>query len=134
MRGGVKLRLLDVVVLWVALSSTESEYNALSEIPRDVIHMMQLVVEMKEQGYEISTAPPKVHCKVFEDNVGCLEMTRLPKMCPCTKHLCVKLDSLPMSDVSNAFFDAFKTEEETEAEECVTLKTKMSNAYSIMKI
>jgi hypothetical protein len=75
----------------VSLSSTESEYNALSESLRHVIHMMYLVDEMKEQGYKISTAPPKVHCKVFEDNAGCLEMARLPKMRPRTKHLCVKL-------------------------------------------
>ena len=46
---------------------------------------------MKEQGYTIITSPPKVHCKVFEDNAGCLEMARLPKMRPRTKHLCVKL-------------------------------------------
>ena len=30
---------------------------------------------------------PKVLCKVFEDNSGTLEMARLPKIHPCTKHI-----------------------------------------------
>jgi hypothetical protein len=34
---------------------------------------------------------PTVHCKVFEDNAAVVEMCRLPKMRPRTKHLCVRL-------------------------------------------
>ena len=30
---------------------------------------------------------PEIHCKAFEDNSGALEMARLPKMRPRTKHL-----------------------------------------------
>ena len=35
-------------------------------------------------------AQPKVHCKVFEDNAGAIEMTRVPKMRPRTKHINIK--------------------------------------------
>jgi hypothetical protein len=34
--------------------------------------------------------PPVVHCKAFEDNSGVLELARLPKMRPRTKHINVK--------------------------------------------
>jgi hypothetical protein len=75
----------------VALSTTEAEYNALSTSLREVIHLMQLVEEAKELGWTTFTGVPSVHCTVFEDNSGCLEMARLPKMRPRTKHLCVRL-------------------------------------------
>jgi hypothetical protein len=58
----------------VALSSTESEYNALSESLRSVIYMMQLVDEAKGLGWKTFEGKPTVHCKVFEDNSGALEM------------------------------------------------------------
>jgi len=74
------------------LSSTEAEYNALSESLRSVIHLMDLVTETKQQlAWTVTDAVPKIHCKVMEDNSGALEMARLPKMRPRTKHLCVKL-------------------------------------------
>jgi hypothetical protein len=75
----------------VALSSTEAEYNALSESLRHVRFLMQVVDEAKEVGWETFVGKPTVHCKVFEDNSGALEMVRLPKMRPRTKHLCVRL-------------------------------------------
>jgi hypothetical protein len=58
----------------VALSSTESEYNALSESLRSVIYMMQLVDKAKGLGWNTFVGTPTVHCKVFEDNSGALEM------------------------------------------------------------
>jgi hypothetical protein len=75
----------------VALSSSESEYAALSASLREVIHLMQLVAEAKDLGWETFVGKPTVHCKVFEDNSGALEMARLPKMRPRTKHICVKM-------------------------------------------
>ena len=75
----------------VALSSTESEYNTLSASLREVLHLMQIVKEAKRLGWQIFEGQPTVHCKVFEDNSGALEMARLPKMRPRTKHLCVRL-------------------------------------------
>ena len=76
----------------VALSTTEAEYNALSESLREVRNMMQLLDEAKDKlKWTTATTPPKVHCKVFEDNSGALEMVRLPKMRPRTKHICVRM-------------------------------------------
>jgi hypothetical protein len=75
----------------VALSSTEAEYNALSESLRSVIYMMRLVDEAKGMGWKTFVGKPTVHCKVFEDNSGAFEMVRLPKMRPRTKHVCIKM-------------------------------------------
>ena len=76
----------------VALSTTEAEYNALSESLREVISMMQLLDETKGKlQWATASMPPTVHCKVFEDNSGALEMGSLPKMRPRTKHICVRM-------------------------------------------
>ena len=76
----------------VALSSTEAEYIAISESMRDVLYLMQLVKDLRDcTGIRIGSTPPKVHCRIFEDNSGALEMVRLPKMRPRTRHMCVKL-------------------------------------------
>ena len=39
------------------------------------------------KGLHITDIPPQIHCTVFEDNSGALELARLPKMRPCTKHI-----------------------------------------------
>jgi hypothetical protein len=52
---------------------------------------MHLIDEAKEKGWRTVDEAPKIHCKVFEDNVGALEMAKLPKMRPRTKHLCIRL-------------------------------------------
>jgi hypothetical protein len=89
--GGCPLEWASKLQREVALSTTEAEYNAMSESLRSVIFLMQLVEEIGGQGWEVVKTPPTVHCKVYEDNSGALEMSRLPKMRPRTKHLCVKL-------------------------------------------
>lgn len=45
---------------------------------------------MSQHGFVFDSAPPQVHCKVFEDNVGALTMAQTPKMRPRTKHLNIK--------------------------------------------
>lgn len=76
----------------VALSTTEAEYNALSESLREVISLMQLMDETRAKlRWTTAEKPPVVHCKVFEDNSGALEMGRIPKMRPRTKHICVRM-------------------------------------------
>ena len=91
MYGGCPIVWASKLQREVALSTTEAEYNALSESLRWVIHLMALLKETTTIGWAITKQPPKIHCKVFEDNSGALEMARLPKMRPRTKHLCVKL-------------------------------------------
>ena len=75
----------------IALSSTESEYNGLSYALRDAIPLMELLKEMKRYGFPVTGSKAKVHCKVFEDNIGALEMAKTHKFRPRTKHLNVKL-------------------------------------------
>ena len=70
-----------------ALSITEAEYIALSTSLSEVIPMMGMLKEAWEQGLQVHDLPPKVHCMVFEDNSGALELARLPKICPRTKHI-----------------------------------------------
>ena len=48
---------------------------------------MGLLKEARAQGILIDDLPPKVHCTVFEDNSGALELARLPKIRPRTKHI-----------------------------------------------
>jgi hypothetical protein len=70
-----------------ALSTTEAEYIAMSMALRDVIPIMDLIKEMREHNIPVICTKPYVYCKVFEDNSGALELARLPKLCPCTKHI-----------------------------------------------
>ena len=71
----------------MTLSTTEAEYIALSTSLREVIPLMGMLKEAAEQGVQIDNLPPKIHCTVFEDNSGALELTLLPKVRPRTKHI-----------------------------------------------
>ncbi len=42
---------------------------------------------MKDWHIPVICSKPYVYCKVFEDNAGALELARLPKLHPCTKHI-----------------------------------------------
>jgi hypothetical protein len=54
---------------------------------RDVMPVLNLIAEMKEQDFQVICTQPYVYCKVFEDNSGALELAQLPKLCPRTKHI-----------------------------------------------
>ena len=41
----------------------------------------------RAHGVSIDNLPPKIHCTVFEDNSGALELARLPKIRLRTKHI-----------------------------------------------
>ena len=70
----------------IALSSSESEYIGLSCALREAIPIMRLLDEMATHEL-LPTAPQtRIHCKVFEDNIGALEMAREHKYRPRTKH------------------------------------------------
>ena len=71
----------------VGLSTTECEYMALSQALRETIPLMELLKELMKFGFSQFSATPTVFCKCFEDNSGALELARLPKMRPRTKHL-----------------------------------------------
>ena len=93
-RHGYIISYAGCPILWksqlqskVALSSTESEYTGLSYALRDAIPIMNLLSEMKQRGFPIRSSKAKVHCKVFEDNTGALEIAKIHKYRPRTKHL-----------------------------------------------
>jgi len=71
----------------VALSTTKAEYITMSHALCDVIPVMNLLQEMREQEFQVICNEPYVYCKVFEDNSGALELARLPKLSPRTKHI-----------------------------------------------
>jgi hypothetical protein len=71
----------------VELSTTEAEYIAMSQALRDVIPIMGLLQEMREQNFKVLCTKPYVYSKVFEDKSGALELARLPKLHPRTKHI-----------------------------------------------
>ncbi len=48
---------------------------------------MFLVQEICKKGFQVICTKPYIYCKVFEDNSGALELARLQKLCPCTKHI-----------------------------------------------
>jgi hypothetical protein len=73
----------------IALSTVESEYMALSQALREVIPMMVLLNEIKEV-FPTTVSTPKIHCKVWEDNQGCLSLAKEGKFSPRTKHIAIK--------------------------------------------
>ncbi len=96
-RAGFLITYVGCPIVWgsklqreSALSTTEAEYMALSEAFRSLLPLMDLLEEAREKGIPIESGPPIVRCKAFEDNSGALELARLPKMRPRTKHINVK--------------------------------------------
>jgi hypothetical protein len=71
----------------VASSTAEAEYIAMSQALRDVIPIIGLLQEMREQDFKVLCTEPYVYCKVFEDNSGTLKLARLLKLCPRSKHI-----------------------------------------------
>ena len=93
-RSGWLVRFTGVPITWAskmqtitAMSTTEAEYIALSTSLRENIPMMGMFQEAREHGLQVDYLPPKVHCTIFEDNSGALELARLPKIRPRTKHI-----------------------------------------------
>ena len=74
----------------IALSTTEAEYIAHSQAMREVLPIIWLMEEARKHEIPVLNATPKIHCKVFEDNAGAIEIANVPKMRPRTKHLNIK--------------------------------------------
>ena len=52
---------------------------------------MELLKGINKKGFITNTKPSKVRCRVFEDNNRALEMAKVHKFQPQTKHLNIKL-------------------------------------------
>jgi hypothetical protein len=95
-RTGYVIRLFGCPIIWVSklqteitLSTTESEYVALSQAMRDVIPLLE-VLNHVQKSIDVDIDTPVVRCTVFEDNQGALELAIAPKMRPRTRHIAVK--------------------------------------------
>ena len=89
---------MDCPVFWVsklqseiALSTTEAEYIALSHSMRETLPLIELLKEVyAAMGTSNQSKQGDVKCTVFEDNNGCIELAKCPKMRPRTKHISIK--------------------------------------------
>ena len=75
----------------IALSTRETEYTGLSYSLREAIPIMRLLREFKKHSIPVINETTPIQCRVFEDNSGALEMGRVDKYRPRTKHLNLKL-------------------------------------------
>src|SRR6056300_397126 len=114
----------------IALSSTESEYTGLSYALRDAIPIMRLFEEMIEYGIPIKSAKAEVHCRVFEDNTGALEIAKVHKFRPRTKHLNNRLVHHFRSYVNNGKITIHKIDTK---EQPADMLTKPLNEEGIVK-
>jgi hypothetical protein len=96
-RTGFLIKYAGCPIMWhsklqteIALSTTASEYVALSTALREVIPLMHMLLELFDQGMLEELHTPKIFCKLFEDNAGALEIAKTPKMRPRTKYLNTK--------------------------------------------
>jgi hypothetical protein len=74
----------------IALSTTEAEIIALSTALKTAIPLMEITKEMKSFGYNVLSTVPIVHCKLFEDNSGAIEIATNKKVRPRTRYMNVK--------------------------------------------
>jgi hypothetical protein len=63
---------------------------AISEAYRTLLPLMDLLSEAAMMGVPVEVGAPVIHCKTLEDNSGALQLARLPKMRPRTRHINVK--------------------------------------------
>ena len=96
-RHGFIVRYANCPVTWAsrmqtefALSATEAEYYGLSDALRTTIPLMQIIEEAGNYGLTPKGTKPKIHCKLFEDNSGAVEMVKVPKIRPRTRHINTK--------------------------------------------
>ena len=71
----------------ICLSTTEAEYVSLSLALCETICLMQLLAEASSKGIKGLQHIPTIHCSAFEDNLGALEIAKVPKMRPRTKFI-----------------------------------------------
>jgi hypothetical protein len=86
----------------------EAEYIALSQSMRDLIPVREILKEIKAQMLGKEDFSPQCSSRsnafkdangeedipqstVFEDNAACLQMARMPKLSPRTKHIAIPL-------------------------------------------
>ena len=96
-RTGFVLMYAGSPLLWcsklqtiTALSTTESEYIALSHAMRETIPAKELLYEITKAFQLKQPDKSKMVCSIFEDNNSCIELAKCPKVRPRTKHIAIK--------------------------------------------
>jgi len=84
--AGVPLYWQSKILTQIALSSSEAEYLALSAAARYVKSVMYLLEEINRKVTKVYTTPT-MKCTIFEDNTAAIEIARVPKVRPRTRHL-----------------------------------------------
>ena len=87
--AGCPITWLSKLQTELSLSTTESEYIALSHSLREAIPLMTLLKELS-MVIPIEITSPNLHYTVFKDNNSCIELVKCPKMRPRTKHIGLK--------------------------------------------
>ena len=92
-RQGFILSIYGMPLYWsskmqtmITFSTAEAEYLALSSAARYAISISYLLDEINREFHPISSTPQFV-CSMFEDNTAALEIAKVPKMRPRTKHI-----------------------------------------------
>eukprot|EP00957_Ditylum_brightwellii_P118202 9015472-Ditylum_brightwellii.AAC.1 len=62
----------------------------MSQAMREVISLINLLNEIKEPIRISQDSSVELKCTVFEDNNGCIELAKCPRMRPRTKHISIK--------------------------------------------
>ena len=93
-RHGYILRYCGIPLLWasqlqsiIALSTTEAEYVGMSRALQDTLPVVWMLQEMQQLGFTVHATSANVHCKLFQDNSGAIEIANNPKYRPRTKHI-----------------------------------------------
>ena len=93
-RHGYVLSYCGIPLLWasqlqsiIALSTTEAEYVGMSRALQDTLPVIWMLQEMQQLGYTVLATKATVHCRVFQDNSGAVEIANNPKYRPRTKHI-----------------------------------------------
>eukprot|EP00957_Ditylum_brightwellii_P133210 10156700-Ditylum_brightwellii.AAC.1 len=96
-RTGYSIKYSNCTIVWtsklqteITLSTTEAEYVTLSQATREIIPLIHLLNEIKGSIKSTTESRPEFKCTVFEDNLGCIELAKCPRMRPRTKHIAIK--------------------------------------------
>lgn len=73
----------------IALSTSESEYIALSTEMCEIIPLMNVLIEISKT-FTLYLPNPIIKCKVFEDKESCITLSKATKFSPRTKHIDLK--------------------------------------------
>ena len=73
----------------ISLSTCEAEYIALSTAMREIIPMKRVLKEITKI-MNCKLKETRTFSTIFEDNNGALELAKVPKMRPRTKHIAIK--------------------------------------------